>query len=119
MADQVLNKLRERGDEANYRIFLVRETLTYITSYFERHAKAEEEYMRKIGYTGYTLHKMLHDEFCNIQLKKYQDIVKRGECSKKRYKIYRKRNWMAIGAYSNSRYGDHRKGYSSRACKEE
>ena len=70
MADQVLNKLRERGDEANYRIFLVRETLTYITSYFERHAKAEEEYMRKIGYTGYTLHKML------------QDIVKRGECSK-------------------------------------
>lgn len=27
MADQVLNKLRERGDEANYRIFLVRETL--------------------------------------------------------------------------------------------
>lgn len=23
MADQVLNKLRERGDEANYRIFLV------------------------------------------------------------------------------------------------
>ena len=25
---------------------------------------------------------MLHDEFCNIQLKKYQDIVKRGECSK-------------------------------------
>lgn len=32
MADQVLNKLRERGDEANYRIFLVRETLTYITS---------------------------------------------------------------------------------------
>ena len=98
MADQVLNKLRERGDEANYRIFLVRETLTYITSYFERHAKAEEEYMRKIGYTGYTLHKMLHDEFCNIQLKKYQDIVsllycthhasqyqdivKRGECSK-------------------------------------
>lgn len=82
MADQVLNKLRERGDEANYRIFLVRETLTYITSYFERHAKAEEEYMRKIGYTGYTLHKMLHDEFCNIQLKKYQDIVKRGECSR-------------------------------------
>lgn len=82
MADQVLNKLRERGDEANYRIFLVRETLTYITSYFERHAKAEEEYMRKIGYTGYTLHKMLHDEFCNIQQKKYQDIVKRGECSK-------------------------------------
>lgn len=82
MADQVLNKLRERGDEANYRTFLVRETLTYITSYFERHAKAEEEYMRKIGYTGYTLHKMLHDEFCNIQLKKYQDIVKRGECSK-------------------------------------
>ena len=69
MADQVLNKLRERGDEANYRIFLVRETLTYITSYFERHAKAEEEYMRKIGYTGYTLHKMLHDDFCNIQLK--------------------------------------------------
>ena len=40
MADQVLNKLRERGDEANYRIFLVRETLTYITSYFERHAKS-------------------------------------------------------------------------------
>ena len=34
MADQVLNKLWERGDEANYRIFLVRETLNYITSYF-------------------------------------------------------------------------------------
>lgn len=49
----------------------------------KRHAKSEEIYMREIGYAGYEFHKMLHDEFYNMLLKKKADIVKRNECSKK------------------------------------
>jgi len=82
LSDQILNHLQERGDDSRNRLFLVRETLTYISSYFDRHAKHEEAYMREIGYEGYALHKALHDEFKNVQMMKYQKIVERGECSK-------------------------------------
>lgn len=82
LSEQIWNYLQERGDDARKRLFLIREALTYISSYFDRHAKQEEAYMREIGYEGYAVHKALHDEFKNIQMMKYQKIVERGECSK-------------------------------------
>lgn len=82
ISDQIYNKVMERGDDAKYRLFLMNETLEYMLRYFKRHAKGEEIYMREIGYAGYEFHKMLHDEFYNMLLKK-ADIVKRNECSKK------------------------------------
>lgn len=84
ISDQIYNKVMERGDDAKYRLFLMKETLEYMLRYFKRHAKSEEIYMREIGYAGYEFHKMLHDEFYNMLLKKNADIVKRNECSKKR-----------------------------------
>lgn len=83
ISDQIYNKVMERGDDAKYRLFLMNETLEYMLRYFKRHAKGEEIYMREIGYAGYEFHKMLHDEFYNMLLKKKADIVKRNECSKK------------------------------------
>ena len=83
ISDQIYNKVMERGDDAKYRLFLMKETLEYMLRYFKRHAKSEEIYMREIGYAGYEFHKMLHDEFYNMLLKKKADIVKRNECSKK------------------------------------
>ena len=83
ISDQIYNKVMERGDDAKYRLFLMKETLEYMLRYFKRHAKSEEIYMREIGYAGYEFHKMLHDEFYNMLLKKNADIVKRNECSKK------------------------------------
>ena len=83
ISDQIYNKVMERGDDAKYRLFLMNETLEYMLRYFKRHAKSEEIYMREIGYAGYEFHKMLHDEFYNMLLKKKADIVKRNECSKK------------------------------------
>ena len=83
IADQIYNKVMERGDDAKYRLFLMNETLEYMLRYFKRHAKSEEIYMREIGYAGYEFHKMLHDELYNMLLKKKADIVKRNECSKK------------------------------------
>lgn len=83
ISDQIYNKVMERGDDAKYRLFLMNETLEYMLRYFKRHAKSEEIYMREIGYAGYEFHKMLHDEFYNMLLKKNADIVKRNECSKK------------------------------------
>lgn len=83
ISDQIYNKVMERGDDAKYRLFLMKETQEYLLRYFKRHAKSEEIYMREIGYAGYESHKMLHDEFYNMLLKKNADIVKRNECSKK------------------------------------
>ena len=83
ISDQIYNKVMERGDDAKYRLFLMKETLENMLRYFKRHAKSEEIYMREIGYAGYEFHKMLHDEFYNMLLKKKADIVKRNECSKK------------------------------------
>ena len=83
ISDQIYNKVMERGDDAKYRLFLMNEALEYMLRYFKRHAKGEEIYMREIGYAGYEFHKMLHDEFYNMLLKKKADIVKRNECSKK------------------------------------
>ena len=83
ISDQIYNKVMERGDDAKYRLFLMKETLEYMLRYFKRHAKSEEIYMREIGYAGYEFHKMLHDELYNMLLKKKADIVKRNECSKK------------------------------------
>ena len=83
ISDQIYNKVMERGDDAKYRLFLMNETLEYMLRYVKRHAKGEEIYMREIGYAGYEFHKMLHDEFYNMLLKKKADIVKRNECSKK------------------------------------
>lgn len=36
--------------------------------------------MRSIGYEGYALHKMLHDDFQNGQLIKYRQIIESGQC---------------------------------------
>lgn len=83
ISDQIYNKVMERGDDAKYRLFLMNEALEYMLRYFKRHAKGEEIYMREIGYAAYEFHKMLHDEFYNMLLKKKADIVKRNECSKK------------------------------------
>ncbi len=74
ISDQIYNKVMERGDDAKYRLFLMNETLEYMLRYFKRHAKGEEIYMREIGYAGYEFHKMLHDEFYNMLLKKKQTL---------------------------------------------
>lgn len=83
IAGRILDRVRSRGDEAFMRLFIIQEGLNYLNSYFERHAKKEEAYMRKIGYEGYALHKMQHDDFTRVQLAKYQKIASSGQCSKK------------------------------------
>ena len=82
LAEQVIQRMRERSDEANMRMFVIREAVTYINSYFDRHAQAEEAYMRRIGYDGYGMHKKLHDDFHSIQMVKYQKIIENGQCNK-------------------------------------
>ena len=94
ISDQIYNKVMERGDDAKYRLFLMKETLEYMLRYFKRHAKSEEIYMREIGYAGYEFHKMLHDEFYNMLLKKKDSRT----CGRW--------NWMAFGTYNNRRYGN-------------
>ena len=79
LAEQVIQRMRERSDEANMRMFVIREAVTYINSYFDRHAQAEEAYMRRIGYDGYGMHKKLHDDFHSIQMVKYQKIIENGQ----------------------------------------
>ena len=82
IAEQILDRMRTRGDEGTARMFVVREGLKYLENYFAQHAIREEAYMRQIQYDGYALHKMLHDDFRKIQLAKYQRIVDSGVCTK-------------------------------------
>lgn len=83
LADQILEKVKERGDDEKIRKFVIREGVIYIHNYFLRHAAQEEEYMRKIGYDRYELHKMLHDDFLKIQLVKYKKIAENDTCTEK------------------------------------
>ena len=82
VSEQILEKLRARGEEGSTRLFLVREGLNYLEGYFANHAAQEEAYMRSIQFEGYALHKMLHDDFQRNQMAKYQRIVDSGACSK-------------------------------------
>lgn len=82
LAQRAVNMMQEHSEEPGRRMFILRETLTYINNHFIAHAKKEERYMKEIGYKGYALHKLRHDEFCRVQMEKYRKIVKSGECSK-------------------------------------
>lgn len=82
LAGQILERMRTRDHEAGTRLFVVREAIIYLNSYFENHVQQEEAYMREIGYAGYAMHKELHDEFRRKELAKYQKIIESGECKK-------------------------------------
>ena len=82
IAEQILNRLRVCGDEEGIRMFILREGLKYLNGYFLEHAAHEEAYMKKIGYEGYSLHKMQHDDFRECQLTRYHKLMESGACSK-------------------------------------
>lgn len=65
------------------RLFVVREGVKYLKNYFAEHAVREEVYMRQIGYRDYLTHKRLHDEFQIVQLAKFEEVIARGNCTKK------------------------------------
>ena len=82
MAYQILERVQERYHDDQYRLFLLRESITYLHNYFETHVQQEEAYMRKINYPGYDLHKALHDNFRKTILQKYQTLINNNECKK-------------------------------------
>lgn len=81
VAAQIYDKIQSHGHSEKMRMFVLREGLHYLNGYFDYHAIREEAYMRKIGFKGYELHKMQHDEFQAVQMEKYQNIVHSGSCS--------------------------------------
>ena len=82
LAGQILERMRTRDHEAGTRLFVVREAIIYLNSYFENHVQQEEAYMREIGYAGYEMHRQLHADFRRKELTKYQKIIESGECKK-------------------------------------
>ena len=70
------------GTDKGVRLFVVREGVKYLKNYFDEHAVREEAYMQKIGYKDFEAHKRLHDEFKNVQLTKFEEIIERGTCTK-------------------------------------
>ena len=79
---QMLERMDARGHEASTRRFVLREGLRFINGYFDSHAAREEAYMKQIGYEGYALHRMLHDDFRRVQLPKYEKLLEKGDCTK-------------------------------------
>lgn len=79
---QMLERMDARGHEASTRKFVLREGLRFINGYFDSHAAREEAYMKQIGYEGYALHRMLHDDFRRVQLPKYEKLLEKGDCTK-------------------------------------
>ena len=70
------------GMDETSRIFVVREGVKYLKTYFEEHALREEAYMRRIQYPDYVAHKRLHDEFQYVQLARFEKIIERGACTR-------------------------------------
>ena len=79
---QMLERMDARGHEASTRRFVLREGLRFINGYFDSYAAREEAYMKQIGYEGYALHRMLHDDFRRVQLPKYEKLLEKGDCTK-------------------------------------
>lgn len=79
---KMIDTVNEGVNDSNVRIFVLREGIKYLRSYFDRHALREESYMREHNYPDYALHKKLHDEFQDIQLVKYENIIESGACTK-------------------------------------
>lgn len=83
IAGKLVDRVEEQdASDSAGRLFVLREGLKYLRSYFASHAVREEAYMRQIGYPGYAAHKRLHDEFQNVNLRKYEAILEKGACSR-------------------------------------
>ncbi len=82
IARQMLDRMDSRGHEASTRKFVLREGLRFINGYFDSNAAREEVYMKQIGYEGYALHRMLHDDFRRVQLSKYEKLLEKGDCTR-------------------------------------
>lgn len=82
LAKQVIERMLQHDEDERQRFFVIREMLTYINNYFAEHVREEEAYMREIGYEGYALHKMLHDDFLKQEVAKYEKIIQSGVCDK-------------------------------------
>lgn len=80
LAGQILERMRTWDNEKRVRMFVMREAIIYLNDYFQNHVRAEEAYMREIGYAGYAMHKALHDDFRKRELEKYRRVVDSGEC---------------------------------------
>lgn len=57
----IVNKMAELNDNEEKREYVCRETIKYFKSYAAKHFADEEEYMKSINYSGYAMHKRLHD----------------------------------------------------------
>lgn len=83
IAEKIVNAVNDtRGMDERTRIFVVREGVKYLKTYFADHAAREEAYMRKIGYADYEAHKRLHDEFQSEQLARFERITERDTCTR-------------------------------------
>ena len=83
IAGRILDTVQDAHDiNERTRLFVVREGVKYLRNYFEEHAVREEAYMRSIGYHDYVMHKRLHDEFQDVQLARFEQIIERGNCTR-------------------------------------
>ena len=82
IAGQILEIAQAPGIDEADRMPALRQALNELVSCFSQHAAQEEAYMREIGYEGYGLHKMLHDDFRSTQMARYRQIVERDVCNK-------------------------------------
>lgn len=58
---QIVRKVAALNNDAEKQEYACRETIKYFKSYTIKHFAEEEEYMRSIDYSGYAMHKRLHD----------------------------------------------------------
>lgn len=83
IAEKIIDTVEDAQDiNERTRLFVVREGVKYLRSYFAEHSAREEAYMRQVGYHDYVTHKRLHDEFQDVQLVRFEGIIQRGTCTK-------------------------------------
>ncbi len=83
IVERLLERLEDGGiNNPKQRVWILNEGRRYIQSYWMRHARSEEAYMRKIGYPHFAEHKRAHDAFSNEHLMKWDFTQNQKECTK-------------------------------------
>ncbi|MDE6024626.1 MAG: response regulator [Lachnospiraceae bacterium] len=60
---KIINKLFEFGDDEEKSRWVCQEGIKYFKDHAIKHFADEEDYMKAINYSGYELHKRIHDDF--------------------------------------------------------
>ena len=82
IAEKISKMAKNPNANEETRLFMMREGVKYLKSSFAEHAAREEAFMQKQGYADYENHKRLHDDFQQVHIGKFEELIESETCTK-------------------------------------